>query len=105
KTTIPADFEMAIHAVTQGQWQDLMNANPSHFSRNGPSKDNVKDISDADLRQFPVENVSWNDAQEFIQKLNEREKDSGWSYRLPTEADGEYACRGGATSEEECSYH
>jgi formylglycine-generating enzyme required for sulfatase activity len=52
-----------------------------------------------------VEQVSWNDAQEFIKKLNEKEKGKGWTYRLPTEAEWEYACRGGATSEEECSYH
>ena len=52
-----------------------------------------------------MENVSWDDAQEFIKKLNEKEVGRGYLYRLPTEAEWEYACRGGATSEEECSYH
>ena len=57
------------------------------------------------MKQFPVESVSWDDVQEFIKKLNEKEKGKGYLYRLPSEAEWEYACRGGATSEEECSYH
>jgi len=105
KTEIKEDFEIAVHTVTQGQWQAVMSNNPSHFSRVGEGKDKVKDISDEELKLFPVENVSWDDAQEFIKKLNEIERDSGHMYRLPTEAEWEYACRGGATSEEECSYH
>ena len=105
KTEIKEDFEIAVHTVTQGQWQAVMGNNSSYFSRDGKGKDLVKDIADADLKQFPVENVSWDDAQEFIKKLNEKERGSGWLYRLPTEAEWEYACRGGATSESECSYH
>lgn len=105
KTEIKEDFEIAIHTVTQGQWQDLMGKNPSYFSRDGLGKDNVKDIKDEDLKLFPVEMVSWEDAQAFIKKLNEKEKGRGYRYRLPSEAEWEYACRGGATSEEECSYH
>src|ERR1700730_13952435 len=105
KTEIKEDFEIAIYTVTQGQWQELMGKNPSWFSRDGDGKDKVKDVKDEDLKQFPVETVSWEDAQEFIKKLNEKEKGNGYVYRLPSEAEWEYACRGGATSEEECSYH
>jgi formylglycine-generating enzyme required for sulfatase activity len=105
KTDIKEDFEIAIHTVTQGQWQEVMGNNPSWFSRDGKGKDQVKDIKDEDLKHFPVEMVTWNNAQEFIKKLNEKEKGKSYEYRLPSEVEWEYACRGGATSEEECSYH
>src|SRR5207237_5434901 len=71
----------------------------------GNGRNSVLDISEEELKLFPVETVSWNDAQEFIKKLNEKERGHGYLYRLPTEAEWEYACRGGAISEEECSYH
>src|ERR1700674_3327149 len=59
KTQIKEDFEIAIHTVTQGQWQQVMGNNPSSFSRDGKDKDKVKDIKDEDLKHFPVESVSW----------------------------------------------
>ena len=105
KTEIKEDFEIAVHTVTQEQWQTVMGNNPSHFFRGGEGKDNVKDIPDADLKLFPVEKVSWNDSQDFIKKLNEKDAGRGYVYRVPSEAEWEYACRGVATSEEECSYH
>ena len=82
KTEIKEDFEIAIHTATQGQWQEVMGNNPSYFSRDGKEKDKVKDIKDEDLKQFPVENVSWDNAQEFLKKLNEKEKGTWLSVSL-----------------------
>jgi formylglycine-generating enzyme required for sulfatase activity len=104
-TEIKEDFEIAVHDVTQGQWEAVMGYNPSFFSRNGNGRNAVLGISDEELKLFPVESVSWSDAQKFIKKLNEKGRGGKFLYRLPTEAEWEYACRGGATSEEECSYH
>ncbi len=106
KTNIKEDFEIALYDVTQGQWEAVMGNNPSHFSRFGAGRPQVLDVTDEELKLFPVETVSWHDAQEFIKKLNELEKkgNNKWLYRLPSEAEWEYACRGGATSEKECSY-
>ena len=69
--------------VTQGQWQRVMGDNPSCFTDCG---DNC-----------PVESVSWEDAQQFIEKLNQVEKTK--AYRLPSEAEWEYACRAGSETE------
>lgn len=76
--TINKAFAMGKTEVTQGQWKAIMGENPSQFAACG---DNC-----------PVENVSWSDAQQFIQKLNTK---TGKQYRLPTEAEWEYACRAG----------
>jgi formylglycine-generating enzyme required for sulfatase activity/tRNA A-37 threonylcarbamoyl transferase component Bud32 len=105
KTQIKEDFEIAAHDVTQGQWQAVMGDNPSYFSRQGKGRNNVVNISDEELKLFPVEMVSWEDAQKFIAKLNEKERGRGYLYRGPTAPEWEYACRGGATSEEECAFH
>ena len=69
-------FYLGKYPVTQAQWQAVMGNNPSRFK--------------GDLSR-PVDTVSWNDAQEFIRKLNRMEGNS--RYRLPTEAEWEYACR------------
>lgn len=75
-------FYMGKHEVTQGQWGKVMGNNPSHFKKCGES--------------CPVEEVSWEDVQEFIKKLNDQ---TGGKYRLPTEAEWEYACRSGGKKE------
>jgi formylglycine-generating enzyme required for sulfatase activity len=101
---IKQNFELAAYTVTQEQWQAVMSNNPSWFSRQGEARDEVKKISDTELKRFPVEMVSWGDVQEFLKKLNAREKGKGWLYRLPSEAEWEYACRNAATTKEECSF-
>jgi formylglycine-generating enzyme required for sulfatase activity len=101
---VPRDFYLGVFPVTQEQWQAVMGSNPSWFSRNGKGADKVESISDADLGQFPVERVSWDDVQEFLKRLNARERDSGFLYRLPAEAEWEYSCRERAFSQEECAF-
>ena len=96
---IPADFYLGKYAVTHEEWEKVMGENPSYFSRTGKGMDAVKDITDADLKRFPVEKVSWNNCQLFVEKLNRLEKETGWVYRLPTEVEWEYACRGGPMSD------
>jgi formylglycine-generating enzyme required for sulfatase activity len=85
---------VGIQEVTQEQYERVMRKNPSCFSSTGSDKDEVKG---ADTRQFPVENVSWDEAVEFCIRLSElpEEKAKEHSYRLPTEAEWEYCCRGG----------
>jgi len=78
--TISKPFYLGKYQVTQAQWKMIMGDTPSRFK--------------GDTR--PVEQVSWNDCQEFIKNLNSREEVD--TYRLPTEAEWEYACRGGTTT-------
>ncbi|MEM7511695.1 MAG: SUMF1/EgtB/PvdO family nonheme iron enzyme [Bacteroidota bacterium] len=74
------DFYIGKYPVTQAQWEKVMGENPSHFK--------------GDL-QRPVEQVSWEDCQQFIKKLNQQ---TGMNFRLPSEAEWEYAARGGKRS-------
>ena len=92
---IPYDFFLGKYEVTQEEWQKVMGNNPSAFSRSGRSKDAVSAVPNEDLERFPVEMVSWSEAQTFMEKLNEKAPDPDWVYRLPLEKEWEYACRGG----------
>ena len=74
-------FYMGKYQVTQGEWVKVMGINPSHFQKGD---------------RYPVEKISWNKVQEFIGKLNSQ---SGKNYRLPTEAEWEYAARSGGKEE------
>jgi formylglycine-generating enzyme required for sulfatase activity len=89
------DFYLGVYEVTQEEWEKVMGTNPSQFSRKGSVKNAVKDVSDQDLKRFPVDHVSRNAAQDFLARLNLQEKGTGWIYRLPTRDEWEYACRGG----------
>ncbi|MCA9071149.1 MAG: protein kinase, partial [Planctomycetaceae bacterium] len=92
---IPHDFYLGRYEVTQEEWDKVMKTNPSSFQRGGMEANKVKAIDENELKRFPVDNVSWHDCQEFIRRLNEMETVKGWKYRLPTEIEWEYACRGG----------
>ena len=80
KVTLTKGFYMGVHLVTQEQWQVVMGNNPSGFKGE---------------KNLPVENVSWDDCQAFIKKLQEKDKKA---YRLPSEAEWEYCCRANTTT-------
>jgi formylglycine-generating enzyme required for sulfatase activity len=79
---INSSFYLGKYLVTQEQWQAVMGSNPSHFK--GPKN--------------PVEQVSWDDCQAFLAKLNAKTAGQGGRFVLPTEAQWEYACRAGSTT-------
>ena len=84
EVTLTKPFWLGRTEVTQGQWEAVMGNNPSHFKG----------------KDLPVEQVSWDDAQEFCKKLNEKSLlPAGWQWALPTEAQWEYACRAGTTGD------
>ena len=76
------NYELGKYEVTQKEWRDIMGDNPSHFTQCGDD--------------CPVENVSWDDTQHFLAKLNQK---TGKQYRLPKEAEWEVACYGGSQTE------
>lgn len=86
--TVSRGFWMGHHEVTQGEFEEVMGRNPSHFVGNA---------------RRPVEQVEWHDAMAYCEALTRREEGAGripagYVYRLPTEAEWEYACRSGASS-------
>jgi formylglycine-generating enzyme required for sulfatase activity len=82
KVTIAKPFYLGKYEVTQEQWNAVIGSNRSHYQ--GATN--------------PVERISWEDCQKFVKKLNEKFAESGVTFSLPTEAQWEYACRGGAST-------
>ncbi len=87
-------FSFGLYPVTQDEYEKVMRVNPSYFSAGGDGKVQVRAEKTG---RFPVESVSFVDAQEFCRRLSAlpEEKKAGRKYRLPTEAEREYACRAG----------
>jgi formylglycine-generating enzyme required for sulfatase activity len=88
EVTISKDYYLGVYEVTQAQYEKVIGKNPSLFQRA---------IVGNEIADRPVENVSWDDTVEFCKKLSDlpEEKKAGRVYRLPTEAEWEYACRAG----------
>jgi formylglycine-generating enzyme required for sulfatase activity len=91
QVTISKHYYLGVTEVTQGQYEKVMGTNPSRFQGNKVQ---------GDSSNLPVEQVSWEDAVEFCKKLSDlpEERKAGRVYRLPTEAEWEYACRAGSRS-------
>jgi formylglycine-generating enzyme required for sulfatase activity/serine/threonine protein kinase len=83
RVTIKNSFFIGKYEVTQAQWQSIMGNQPSAFKDCGGN--------------CPVDSVTWDDTQKFIQRLNQAR--DGYTYRLPSEAEWEYACRAGTTGD------
>ena len=83
RVRITKPFYMGKYKVMQDQWEAVMGKNPSAFR--GP--------------KYPVNNVNWDDCQVFIKKLNDKFRAQGGKFHLPTEAQWEYACRAGSSTQ------
>ncbi len=90
RVQITNPFYLGSYEVTQAEYEHVMDRNPSRFRR----------IRGQDTSRFPVEMVSWADAAEFCRRLSKlrEERSAGRVYRLPTEAEWEYACRAGTST-------
>ena len=90
EVTLTKDFYLAVTEVTQRQYEKVMGTNPSYFQK--------QFIGKSDSSMHPVDQISWDNAVEFCKKLSDlpEEKRAGRVYRLPTEAEWEYACRAGS---------
>ena len=96
EVTLTRGFWTLETEVTQEMYKTLTGANPSGFSASG---DGAEKVAGLDTSRFPVEMVSWEDAQEFVKALNAGGyAPAGFEFRLPTDAEWEYACRAGTST-------
>ena len=91
---IDRPFFLGVFEVTQHEYEKVLGTNPSGFAPTGADREMVRGLQ---TRRFPVERVSWDDAVRFCETLSSlpTERRAGRTYRLPTEIEWEYACRGG----------
>ena len=89
---ITQPFYMGVYEVKQGEYESVMGSNPSLYSKTGVLS---RFVDGMDTSKFSVDHITWDDAQEFCRKLSAKD---GQAYRLPTEAEWEYACRAGTTT-------
>jgi formylglycine-generating enzyme required for sulfatase activity/serine/threonine protein kinase len=118
RVKITQPFYLGTYQVTQGEYERVMGVNPSRFtvkqmdpsafnpplSEGEARPDDVQKVAGTNTSRHPVETVSWDEAVEFCRKLSERpsERAARRAYRLPTEAEWEYACRAGTTTRWYC---
>ncbi|MFV1966301.1 MAG: formylglycine-generating enzyme family protein [Pirellulaceae bacterium] len=97
KVRITKPFYLGVYEVTQAEYEQVMGENPSDISKGGNGANRVPGKNTSN---YPKQFVNWNDAVEFCRKLSElpEEKAAKQMYRLPTEAEWEYACRAGTTT-------
>lgn len=92
---ITKPYYLAIHEVTQRQYEAVMGNNPSVYQPSNPDKKLADKVAGIDAVNLPVDNITWKEAISMIAKMNEKAGNRG--YRLPTEAEWEFACRAGTT--------
>jgi formylglycine-generating enzyme required for sulfatase activity len=97
RVRIAKPFYLGVYEVTQAEYARVMGTKPSWFSSGGSGSGSVVGV---DTQQFPVDSVSWDDAVRFCERLTAlpEERSAGRVYRLPTEAEWEYACRANTTT-------